>query len=75
MVGRREESLELQPTNEDERVTTETLRRILCEKYPRAAQYLKDITIAINLEYVAEGDVREIAHGDEVALIPPISGG
>ncbi|RHY01731.1 hypothetical protein DYB37_004762 [Aphanomyces astaci] len=63
------------PINEDAHVTTDTLRQALCAKYPRAAQFLKDITLAVNLEYVLEGDVRDLAHGDEVALIPPISGG
>jgi molybdopterin converting factor subunit 1 len=73
LLGLREESLSLKESGGD--ITTDTLREFLSEKYPSAAQYIKDITLAVNLEYVMDGDIRSLQNGDEVALIPPISGG
>ncbi|KAL4118338.1 hypothetical protein PRIC2_010664 [Phytophthora ramorum] len=65
-VGLREEKLRL-PSD----ATLATLRRLLMDKYPYAA--LESITLARNLEY--SEDAVALADGDEVALIPPISGG
>ncbi|HNP19885.1 MAG TPA: molybdopterin converting factor subunit 1 [Fulvivirga sp.] len=52
--------------------TVANLRRMLIEKYPKLAG-LKSILIAVNNEYADEELV--IKEGDEVALIPPVSGG
>ncbi|OQR84436.1 hypothetical protein THRCLA_23076 [Thraustotheca clavata] len=72
LIGAREEFIEL---NESESVTTDSLRSFLGLKYPHAASYIKDITLAVNLEYVMNGEIRDLKQDDEVALIPPISGG
>ncbi|KAF4319478.1 hypothetical protein BBO99_00006291 [Phytophthora kernoviae] len=69
-IGLREEKLCLD-NNKD--ITLATLRRVLCEKYPHAAATIDSITLARNLEYSSDDMVLE--DGDEVALIPPISGG
>ncbi|KAF4037489.1 ThiS family [Phytophthora infestans] len=69
-IGLREETLE---TDDRKSVTLASLRRLLMEKYPQAAATIESITLARNLEY-SEDDV-EVQDGDEVALIPPISGG
>lgn len=53
--------------------TLADLRRVLCDKYPHAADTIAGITLARNLEYASD-DVA-LQPGDEVALIPPISGG
>ncbi|RLN97427.1 hypothetical protein BBJ28_00013788 [Nothophytophthora sp. Chile5] len=69
-VGLREEQVTL---DSDKDVTLATLRRLLCEKYPHAEATIGSITLARNLEY--SGDDVALENGDEVALIPPISGG
>ena len=52
-------------------VPLESLLNELQERYPFLAGY--PYAIAINGEYVDRGDT--IKAGDEVALIPPVSGG
>jgi len=54
------------------------LRRILADRYPRLASMVLDeesLTLALNEEYVQQGEVKKLKEGDTVALIPPISGG
>lgn len=48
------------------------LRVLLEEKYPPLAK-LKSYMFAINEEYAE--DTQKINSGDEIALIPPVSGG
>ena len=48
------------------------LRRALQERYPGLAQVPR-LAIAVNLDYAL--DDRVVHPGDEVALIPPVSGG
>ena len=48
------------------------LKNILEKKYPRLNQ-LGSYMIAVNNEYAAAGDI--INENDEVAIIPPVSGG
>jgi molybdopterin converting factor subunit 1 len=71
-IGLREEQLRL-PADDKGAATLASLRRALVAKYPHAASTIESITLARNLEY-SEDDV-QLADGDEVALIPPISGG
>lgn len=52
--------------------TVGELRAFLLEAYPGMSR-LKSLAIAVNAEYVE--DSRKIVAGDEVALIPPVSGG
>ncbi|EQC39791.1 hypothetical protein SDRG_03214 [Saprolegnia diclina VS20] len=70
LLGLREEKIDL-----GDAPTTATFRATLATKYPHAAEYIQDITLAVNLEYVLGDDVRRLHDDDEVALIPPISGG
>lgn len=49
------------------------LRRLLLGRWPALAPMLADARLARNGEYAAEGEVFRAA--DEVALIPPVSGG
>ena len=69
-IGLREEKLQLPDRSN---TTLASLRHLLITKYPHAASTIESITLARNLEY-SEDDVT-LADGDEVALIPPISGG
>jgi molybdopterin converting factor subunit 1 len=67
-VGAPEVTLEL-PVD----ATAGGLLRALCERYPALGPYAPALRVAVNGEYVREGDpVRE---GDEVAVIPPVAGG
>lgn len=52
--------------------TVATLREKLVAKYPKLAD-LKSIMVAINNEY--SNDDQSIRETDEIALIPPVSGG
>ena len=56
-----------------EGATVEGLMRQLAESHPRLAARVEALTIAVNEEFV--GPDFPLSAGDEVALIPPISGG
>ena len=45
----------------------------LCQAYPSLGPALERAMVAVNLEYV--GPNFQLGPGDEVALIPPVSGG
>ena len=53
-------------------VTIEKLKTLLEEKFPRLGQ-LGSYMIAVNNEYASVNDV--VREGDEIAIIPPVSGG
>lgn len=55
--------------------TTAELRSCIATEFPNTAQVVGDITLAVNQEYLPHGEEIELHDGDEVALIPPISGG
>jgi molybdopterin synthase sulfur carrier subunit len=67
MIGGRELVLEIGNEN-----TVLDLRRKLQEKYP-AMSRLKSLFIAVNNEYA--DDTKVLTANDEIALIPPVSGG
>mmetsp|Transcript_9535 Transcript_9535/g.31372 ORF Transcript_9535/g.31372 Transcript_9535/m.31372 type:complete len:85 (+) Transcript_9535:111-365(+) len=69
-AGVSEEAVELEAAAS----TTKNLLEKLVAAHPQLQSVLDCITLAINEEY-AEGDDVELKAGDEVALIPPISGG
>ncbi|TDH72680.1 hypothetical protein CCR75_002755 [Bremia lactucae] len=69
-IGVREEILEIVDTGI---VTLASLRGLLIKMYPHVAAIIESIALACNLEY-SEDDMA-LQNGDEVALIPPISGG
>jgi molybdopterin synthase sulfur carrier subunit len=48
------------------------LKKALIEKYP-TFESLKSLYIAVNNEYAPEDAI--LKEGDEIALIPPVSGG
>jgi len=55
-----------------------TVSQRLAEKYPKLAPLIMDeenLTLALNEEYIPEGEVLPLKDGDTIALIPPISGG
>lgn len=53
-------------------VTVGSLRATLLQRYP-ALERLNSLAIAVNGEYAL--DEQGIKNGDEIVLIPPVSGG
>lgn len=68
IVGRSELPLQL-----PESATVVDLRQELARAYPKLAPLVPNLMIAIDSEYA--DDTRVIQEGEEVALIPPVSGG
>jgi molybdopterin synthase sulfur carrier subunit len=56
----------------DKTATTGNLKTVLEEKYPRLKQ-LASYMVAVNNEYAEDNGA--ITDRDEVAIIPPVSGG
>lgn len=52
--------------------TVAQLKAQLCEQYPDFVK-LASLSVAVNTEYA--GDDQVIKAGDEVVIIPPVSGG
>jgi len=46
---------------------------LLADRYPELGAARETLAVAVNLAYVDSGEV--LADGDELALIPPVSGG
>ena len=57
----------------DECSTTLTLFDLLCEMHPQLKLGADQISVAVNKNYVSV--VTALKNGDEVAFLPPISGG
>ncbi len=53
--------------------TVDELLEQLCSEYPPLAAVRRAVRVAVNQEYV--GLDHRLADNDEVALIPPVSGG
>ncbi|GIV15680.1 MAG: molybdopterin synthase sulfur carrier subunit [Armatimonadota bacterium] len=53
--------------------TVKHLLNILCERHPELSQWLGVTRIAVNMEYASPDTL--LHEGDEVALLPPMSGG
>ncbi len=54
-------------------LNSEQLWKILIEKFPALADHQKNVRLARNWEYAAAET--QFSNADEVALIPPVSGG
>jgi molybdopterin converting factor subunit 1 len=57
----------------DGAATVADVRRLLGERVPGLVELLNRCAVAVNHEYAEDGVV--LAEGDEVAVIPPVSGG
>jgi molybdopterin converting factor subunit 1 len=68
LAGAGEVELELGPAP-----TVAAARQALVEKCPTLGPLANRSLLAVNAEYAADGQA--LAAGDEVALIPPVSGG
>ena len=68
MIGARELTLEVADGQ-----TVDGLFRELCARYPRLVGYDSALLYSVNAEYVSPDYA--LQDGDEVAFIPPVSGG
>jgi len=57
----------------EEGTNTTQFEKILVTSYPLLLKIIENCILSVNLEYVFEP--RVLFHNDEIALIPPISGG
>lgn len=53
--------------------TVSEFLQVLRQRYPDLASPTADIVVAVNTEYADQNTI--LLEGDEVALIPPVSGG
>lgn len=53
--------------------TIGTVWRELAGEFPALAQYERSISTAVNLDYARMST--EVREGDEIAFLPPVSGG
>jgi MoaE-MoaD fusion protein len=68
MVGAKEQAFDVA-----ENATAGEVFRAVMAKYPEVERFSKSLAIAVNLEYSEHACV--LKDGDEVAFIPPVSGG
>lgn len=68
LVGTRESELETYSG-----ITTTELKKQIENHFPKLRSYMGSLLIAVNGEFADNNQVLE--EGDEVALLPPLSGG
>eukprot|EP00877_Chromochloris_zofingiensis_P007518 jgi/Chrzof1/3019/Cz12g08130.t1 len=59
----------------DDKATTATLLEKLLAQHPQLESVMKSCVFAVNQEYVQLKEAVQLKNGDEVAVIPPLSGG
>ena len=55
--------------------TTADAVQVVLGRFPGLGRILPSVVLTVNLNYIDAGSVISLKEGDEVALIPPISGG
>ncbi|KRK49166.1 hypothetical protein FC96_GL000087 [Secundilactobacillus kimchicus JCM 15530] len=70
----REQLGETVTLNLGDKATAEAVKPALIERFPAAKPILETARLAINQDFVSD-EAMTLAPGDEVALIPPVSGG
>ncbi|KAI3438433.1 hypothetical protein D9Q98_000864 [Chlorella vulgaris] len=73
-------SRELAGTNEttvslEDGSSTKTLLLLLFQQYPQLEELRGNFVFSLNHEYLGTDEEQQLKAGDEVAVIPPISGG
>lgn len=69
-AGKSEETVELV-----DGATTQELLQHLVQVYPALDSVLRSCVFAVNQEYVPQSQALALQPNDEVAIIPPLSGG
>lgn len=49
--------------------------QMLLERWPELQEVVTTCVLALNHEYISNGETHQLKEGDELAVIPPISGG
>jgi len=70
LVGKEEAQISL-----DQEVTLSELKEILSERFPEISDYLAERRLLISVNHEFADSTITIKDGDEVALLPPFSGG
>jgi molybdopterin converting factor small subunit len=70
VVGKPELALEV-----ESKTTVASLIATLTTTYPGLVPVLTAAVLSLNLEYIAVDSTQALAANDELAIIPPISGG
>jgi molybdopterin synthase sulfur carrier subunit len=60
---------------EQHSVTSDCVLKAVVDRHPKLESVLKSCVLAINQVYADKLPNQEIKDGDEVAIIPPLSGG
>ena len=68
LIGKEQHVLRL-----EEHASAEEAITMLIREYPKLEDYRRSLLIAVNCEYVPGGHT--LRDGDELACIPPVSGG
>ncbi|KAF9580147.1 hypothetical protein BGW38_003325 [Lunasporangiospora selenospora] len=58
-----------------EGITSQVLTQLLLDRHPTISTVLKSSMFAVNMEYMDQDSNWTVSPGDEVAIIPPVSGG
>lgn len=74
VAGTSETQLELQDMDGTQ-PNTASLLQALHAQYPGMEAIMKTCVLAVNMEYLAPDEILPLKEGDEVAVIPPLSGG
>ncbi|KAF9980440.1 hypothetical protein BGZ75_008426 [Mortierella antarctica] len=56
-------------------INSTALTRLLLDRHPGLDHVLKTSMFAVNMEYKDNDDSWTVQPGDEIAIIPPVSGG
>ena len=71
LVGEKDIHLEL----DSNQPSLQEFEKTLLQQYPVLKEIWESVLLSRNLEYVSKSDEVELKEGDEMAIIPPISGG
>ena len=70
LAGQSETSVQLTDAPDTERLLAHLLKL-----YPGLSEIMETSVLSLNQEYLAQNQQMKLKEGDEVAIIPPVSGG
>jgi molybdopterin converting factor small subunit len=57
------------------KVSPDLIKELLIDRYPAVKAIIQDSRLAINQQFVAAKETHKLLVTDEIAVIPPVSGG